>query len=108
MIRVFFTLLVVFLASPSYATTWYVSNSGNDVGSGNSTMPFSTWQKAASVAVPGDTILLQAGRYAVTTPRSYGTRITRSGSSTAPITMLSVGGRAILDCSDVKYASGTY
>jgi hypothetical protein len=85
-----------------------VAIAGNDDYSGSWDLPFATWQRAVSAAAPGDTILLQPGRYKVEASRSYGARITRSGRKSAPITMRGDGGTAILDCSGMSYRTGVY
>ncbi|MEM7313071.1 MAG: right-handed parallel beta-helix repeat-containing protein, partial [Planctomycetota bacterium] len=51
--------------------TWIVSNSGDDSNPGSESRPLRTISRAASVAQPGDTILVRAGVYRerVTPPR---------------------------------------
>lgn len=45
-------------------STWYVSASaGDDDNAGSLQSPFGTIQKAATVARPGDTVLVRAGTY---------------------------------------------
>ncbi|HEY7529818.1 MAG TPA: dockerin type I domain-containing protein [Gemmatimonadota bacterium] len=67
------------------AQTLHVSTRGSDSGSGTSSSPFRTVQKAADVARPGDTILVHGGTY------SGQVRITRSGTASAPITLKPAG-----------------
>ena len=57
-------------------TFFYIcSNSGNDSNSGNSDSPFKTIQHAASLAVPGDSILVKPGIYRERiSPTNSGTR----------------------------------
>jgi hypothetical protein len=45
------------------AATYYVSPSGVDTNPGTLAQPYRTVQKAATVAVAGDTVLLRAGTY---------------------------------------------
>ena len=73
-------LLILASAAGAQAATFYVSPTGIDTSPGSLTLPFRTVQKAASVAVAGDTVMLRAGTYreTVTPPRN--------GSSGAPIT----------------------
>src|SRR5688572_9189627 len=61
-------------------STYYVSTSGSDAAPGSLSAPFRTIQKAASLAQPGDTVLVRGGTYRETV------KPPRSGSSSAPIT----------------------
>ncbi len=56
---------------PSGENIYHVSKLGNDSGDGSLANPWLTIQKAASVLQPGDTVIVQAGRYeeTVTTAR---------------------------------------
>lgn len=67
-------------ASSAAAATYHVSTTGNDANNGTSSTPWRTIRKAASVAVGGDTVIVNAGSYgeSVTTVRggSAGNRIT--------------------------------
>lgn len=62
------------------ADTFYVSTSGNDGNSGDSTHPWKTIQHAVGSVDPGDTIVVLGGTYA-------GARIENSGSADAWITL---------------------
>lgn len=65
-------------------TTWYVATNGSDSNNGTgSGTAFLTIQHAASVAQPGDTVLVASGDY----PGSF--TITCSGTSESPITFRS-------------------
>jgi pectin methylesterase-like acyl-CoA thioesterase len=61
----------------------YVSPSG--IGSGSQASPFGSIQAAVNAASAGDIILLRAGTYKPTT----NIQITKSGTSTSPITLRS-------------------
>ncbi len=77
------------------ATTWYVDqNNANasDAGPGTASQPFKTLGKGTSVAVAGDTVQVNSGRYyeAVT--------FAHAGTATQPITLKALPGqRAIVD-----------
>lgn len=72
-----FTVLVPFmlLVSGAFATTYYVSEFGDDTtGDGSATAPWATIQKAADVAVAGDTVMVDFGEYAESVvPKANGT-----------------------------------
>lgn len=60
MIAVFFSLI----SSSWAATTYYVSNSGNDANNGTSLeTPLKTIQRAMGKVAPGDTVLVRGGTY---------------------------------------------
>jgi pectin methylesterase-like acyl-CoA thioesterase len=61
----------------------YVSPSGT--GTGSQTAPYGSIQAAVNAATAGDNILLRAGTYEPTT----NIQITKSGTSTSPITLRS-------------------
>ncbi len=54
---------VAFGAEGIWASEIHVSKAGSDSASGSSAQPFLTISKAASVAQPGDTIIVHAGTY---------------------------------------------
>lgn len=71
------------------ATSYYVATTGSDTNSGTLASPFRTIQKAASVAVAGDTVHIRAGTYRETvTP-------TNSGSSGNLITYQPYNGESV-------------
>lgn len=77
-----FALLLTMVSTmrSSAATIYWVSTSGSDSNNGSQSQPFRTVQKAASVAVAGDTVMIQPGVYT-------GEVVLRnSGTSSAPIT----------------------
>jgi hypothetical protein len=47
----------------SFATTYYVSLSGNDTNAGTQSQPFKTLNKAVAILTPGDTLLVMPGTY---------------------------------------------
>jgi len=61
--RVFLSLLIASLSLISMATTYYVSNSGDDNNSGQSTkLPWETLNKVNTYTfLPGDSVLLKRG-----------------------------------------------
>jgi pectin methylesterase-like acyl-CoA thioesterase len=66
-----------------YGKDMYVSPSGT--GTGSQTAPYGSIQAAVNAAIAGDSILLRAGTYKPTT----NIQITKSGTSTLPITLRS-------------------
>ncbi|KAG8767074.1 hypothetical protein FRC15_005933 [Serendipita sp. 397] len=79
----------------------YVSPSGSDSNSGTSTSaPLKTIQAAVNKAVAGDTIFLRAGTYAPST----NIQITKSGTSSAPITLKNYNGeKVVIDGENMPY-----
>ncbi len=72
-------LLVAGMASSATATTYYVSNAGNDANAGTSTASaFATLQRAANVVRAGDRVIVLAGSY-------VGFHLTTSGTAAQPI-----------------------
>ena len=59
------------LTARAAANTYYVSTSGSDNNAGTLSKPWRTIQKAANVAVGGDTVLIRGG--------TYNERVDRSG-----------------------------
>src|SRR4051794_30287540 len=57
-------LAALTLSVSAGATTWGVAPNGSDTAAGSEAAPFKTLQKAADVALAGDTIKVQAGTYA--------------------------------------------
>jgi parallel beta helix pectate lyase-like protein len=60
------------------ASTFYVSTTGGDSNPGTQSAPWRTIQRAADVAGPGDTVVIQPGTY-------VGAKFSRSGASGSPI-----------------------
>lgn len=56
-------LLLITAAVCVEATDRYVSTDGNDLNTGTITSPFKTLEKALSVYLPGDTIIVRGGSY---------------------------------------------
>ncbi|HEY4491902.1 MAG TPA: right-handed parallel beta-helix repeat-containing protein, partial [Acidobacteriota bacterium] len=73
-----FFATIVITTSTLFASTYYVSNTGSDSNSGSSSSPFATMQKAADVAVAGDTVIVRPGTY-------VGAKFYKSGTSSASI-----------------------
>lgn len=63
MIRYFFLLSSILLCAGIYAKEFHVAVNGNDNNIGTTAKPFRTISKAASLAMPGDVIIVHAGTY---------------------------------------------
>ena len=84
------------LKSAAIGTTYYVSPYGSNSNPGTEARPFQTIAYAASLASPGNTIILEDGTYTTTSP-TFGA-LNRSGNSSAYITYKARNkGGAILD-----------
>src|SRR5438105_2626443 len=72
-------MIFLFCATNLPATTYYVATTGSDSNSGGTSSPFATIGHAASIAVAGDTVIVEDGTYveAVT--------VNHSGTSSSPI-----------------------
>jgi hypothetical protein len=97
------TLLTLFsMYADGFASTYFVSPTGNDSGSGTIGQPFLTIPKAYSVAVAGDTIYVRGGLYTVSATIS----LSKSGTSAKRYYLLAYPGeRPILDCSTMAVNS---
>jgi hypothetical protein len=60
-------LLLLLVATPSFATDYYVATDGNDGDAGSIGAPWLTIQKAADTMVAGDTVYVRGGTYAPST-----------------------------------------
>jgi hypothetical protein len=85
-----FIALIIMLAQLTHATTYYVSNSGNDNYSGTSTSsPWQTCGKATSTVSAGDTVYFMGGTYFESHTSSDGNTctlyITRGGATNDPV-----------------------
>lgn len=80
----------------STGAVFYVSPTGSDASPGTSDQPWRTLGKAAATLTAGQTALLRAGTY----PEA--TTITRSGTSTAPITFRGAPGETAVLTGRVK------
>lgn len=79
-------------------TVYYVSTTGADTQAGTLGQPFGSLQHAYDIAQPGDEIQLRGGTYHLT----KGIQLTRSGTSSQPITVTNYAGEVpILDGSAV-------
>lgn len=56
-------LVVVLLASPALAATYFVAPGGNDANAGSMSLPWKTIHKAIRVAAAGDTVYFRQGDY---------------------------------------------
>lgn len=95
--RIVTLILFLTLASPAWATNYYVATNGNDGADGTIGAPWRTIQKATSMVKAGDTVFVRGGTY-----REYVT-ISASGSAGSRITFQSYPGEtAIIDGSAVQ------
>lgn len=84
------TILTVLFTILANAATYYLSPDGSDSsGSGSSSSPWFTLNKAWSVIKPGDTVYLKGGTYRYNSSQSL---MGKSGSSSAPIKIWAVEG----------------
>ncbi len=93
---------VLFIAAgESYATTYYIAPTGNDLNAGTSTgAPWATFAQAMTVLQPGDTLNLIAGTY------NQQLNVTVSGTSGNYITIKAVNeGNAIVTTNDLHSLS---
>jgi hypothetical protein len=96
-------LSAVFQVPASAATTLYVAPNGNDGNAGTQAAPLATIQKAISLITAGGTISVRGGTYALTS----NIQITKSGTSSAPITLAAYGTeRVIIDGEALGYTPG--
>ncbi|MEU4161492.1 right-handed parallel beta-helix repeat-containing protein [Actinoplanes sp. NPDC026670] len=96
-------LSAVFQVPASAATTLYVATSGNDANAGTQAAPLATIQKAVSLITAGGTISVRGGTYAL----ASNIQITKSGTSSAPITLTAYGTeRVIIDGEALGYTPG--
>lgn len=85
-------ILFLMLASPTWATDYYVATNGNDGAAGTLSAPWRTIQKAANSVRAGDTVFVRGGTY-----REY-VRISANGTAGSRITFQSYPGEtAIID-----------
>src|SRR5262245_44510483 len=57
------TAVLLFFASVAQAATLYVAKTGSDTNAGTQAAPLLTIQKAANIATPGTTVIVQPGTY---------------------------------------------
>ncbi len=85
------TILLLIYAAPLTATTYYISNSGNNSNSGLSlAQAFLTIQKGADLAVAGDTVLVADGTYAGFDFRDV------DGTALNPVVFMAIGENAVI------------
>ncbi|MDP3265074.1 MAG: DUF1565 domain-containing protein [Tabrizicola sp.] len=97
------------LAQADVGRTIHVSpTKGNDGNPGTRNQPLASIAAAVGIVNPGDTILLAPGVYKVKSRTEYGVRITRDGTKSAPITMRTEGGEAVIDCSALTSTKTVY
>ncbi len=94
----FFLLYILFqlFSTPAFCKVYYVSLNGSDSGQGTLNDPFATINKSLGSLIPGDTIMVRGGIYALGTTIS----ISGSGTSGSYCTLMAFPGeRPILDFS---------
>ena len=72
---------------------------GSDKNPGTSSSPIRSIQHGIALARPGDTVLIAPGVYRFQGSTQYGLNLSKSGTSSAPITLRGSGPGVILDCS---------
>jgi hypothetical protein len=82
------TTSALFFCGAAEARTIYVTTTGADTNDGSQAAPYRTIEKAASVAVAGDTVIVAAGTYA-------GARFSTSGTAALPITVTGEDGAIV-------------
>src|SRR5215210_6880809 len=91
----FFMALVMILGNTintrAAGTIYYVSLTGSDTNPGTAAAPFRTFAKANSVLTPGSSLYIYAGTY------YQPLKITKSGTSTAWITVSALSGAVVID-----------
>lgn len=87
-----FQIFITFLLTVNYAMAKdiYVAKTGNNTNAGTIASPYLTIQKAASVAVAGDVVIIKAGTYEETVTPS------NSGTSEKPIIFKSATGEKVI------------
>ncbi|MEO6082372.1 MAG: right-handed parallel beta-helix repeat-containing protein [Umezawaea sp.] len=86
--------LLVLVPAPAQAagTTLFVSLTGNDANTGTVDRPLRTIQHAVDLAVPGTTILVRGGTYALTT----NVQVRTSGTAASPIKLANQPGERVV------------
>jgi hypothetical protein len=84
----------------------FVAVTGNDNDPGTFEHPWATWQKAFSMAEPGDTVYIRGGIYYADAGDEYGVFISgKKGTHRNPVCIFNYPGeRPVLDCSTITSA----
>jgi parallel beta-helix repeat protein len=77
------------LTSNAFGITYYVSTTGNDSNAGTLNTPFRSVQKGINTLNPGDICIIRGGTY------NEAIVLGRSGTSTAPITIMNYTGETV-------------
>ncbi|WP_144392670.1 DUF1565 domain-containing protein [Pleionea sediminis] len=91
--RFMLAMIILIVAGPLFAATYYVDNqheSASDANSGSESSPWLTIQKAANTVQAGDTVIVKEGVYTELSNQSPGTDVRglkpqNSGTANAPI-----------------------
>ena len=77
--KIIYWIIFFFIALPLHSAQFFIATNGDDINNGSINSPFSGFEKAYSVAQPGDTIWIRGGKHTVNTIWS----IAKSGTVTA-------------------------
>ncbi len=96
----FYLLISIALSTSAFSATYYVSVTGNNSNPGSNAKPWKSIAYAVSNMNPGDTTYVSGGVY-----KEAVVQFKKSGTSSAPIKLLSVvGQKPVIDCIDkTKY-----
>ena len=86
------TLLTCLLAGAATAADWYVDASAPGGGDGSFGSPFQTIQQGLNAAFAGDSVIVRAGTYTLTSTLNF----PRSGTASDPITLKAFDGEYVL------------
>lgn len=70
--KIFLLVLVLILVNSVYSKQYFIAVNGNDANTGTIDLPFGGFDKAYSVALPGDTIWVRGGKHTVSSIWSIG------------------------------------
>ena len=85
------SLVLLSFSIPAKSTTYYVSTTGNDANIGTIASPWLTFQKALTMAEPGDIVYFRGGTYVVALPSGINFAGSNSGTAGSPISYYNYG-----------------